>query len=173
MPPATQVWTEGKAFRKSAQHDQHHGPMEYGKAIAGCAAALSTQTGQIGYLGPLINDETRRLAASAYLGAKHCWTEYLAMTPPTCSSKSPGSASGSTSPASPPTPPRSPMTSINSGYDVVISGIDTTEGLTEAKKAAEAARKSGRFPTTMKAPAKKPRVCLGVPYFNWGPITWK
>ncbi len=40
--------------------------------IAGCAAALTTQTGQIGYLGPLINDETRRLASSAYLGAKYC-----------------------------------------------------------------------------------------------------
>ena len=49
------------------------GRMEYGKMIAGCAAALSTQTGQIGYLGPLINDETRRLVNSAYFGARHCW----------------------------------------------------------------------------------------------------
>ena len=42
--------------------------MEYTKAIAGCAAALKTQTKSIGYLGPLINDETRRLASAAYLG---------------------------------------------------------------------------------------------------------
>jgi len=41
------------------------GRMEYMKEIAGCAAALTTQTGQIGYLGPLINDETRRLSSSA------------------------------------------------------------------------------------------------------------
>ena len=45
--------------------------MEY-KAIAGCAAALKTETGAIGYLGPVINDETRRLASSAYLGAREC-----------------------------------------------------------------------------------------------------
>ncbi len=45
------------------------GKMEYGKMIAGCAAALTTQTGKIGYLGPLINDETRRLSDSVYLGA--------------------------------------------------------------------------------------------------------
>ena len=49
------------------------GRMEDMKAIAGCAAALTTQTGSIGYLGPLINFETRRLTASAYLGARHCY----------------------------------------------------------------------------------------------------
>ena len=49
--------------------------------IAGCAAALTTKTGQIGYLGPLINDETRRLASSAYLGAKYCWRITLVKTP--------------------------------------------------------------------------------------------
>ncbi|MCA9969621.1 MAG: BMP family ABC transporter substrate-binding protein, partial [Anaerolineales bacterium] len=49
------------------------GRMEDMKAIAGCAAALATDTGHIGYLGPLINFETRRLAASAYLGARYCY----------------------------------------------------------------------------------------------------
>ena len=58
------------------------GTMEYGKMMAGCAAALTTQTGQIGYLGPLINYETRRLAASAYLGARHCYESMPARTPP-------------------------------------------------------------------------------------------
>ena len=43
------------------------------KMIAGCAAALKTKTGHIGFLGPLINDETRRLTNAAYLGAKHCY----------------------------------------------------------------------------------------------------
>ncbi|WP_345107650.1 hypothetical protein [Candidatus Villigracilis vicinus] len=32
----------------------------------------ASETHKIGYLGPLINDETRRLAVSAYLGAKYC-----------------------------------------------------------------------------------------------------
>ena len=44
------------------------GRMEDMKAIAGCAAALQTETGKIGYLGPLINFETRRLAASGLPG---------------------------------------------------------------------------------------------------------
>jgi len=50
---------------------------EYAKMIAGCAAAMTTATGAIGYLGPLINPETRRLASSAYLGAEWCWTNVL------------------------------------------------------------------------------------------------
>ena len=47
--------------------------MEYGQMIAGCAAALKSKDGKIGFLGPLINDETRRLTNAAYLGAKHCY----------------------------------------------------------------------------------------------------
>ena len=41
------------------------GRMEYGKMMAGFAAALTTKTGKIGYIGPLISEETRRLAACA------------------------------------------------------------------------------------------------------------
>ena len=43
------------------------GKMEYMKGVAGCTAALMTDSGTIAYLGPLINDETRRLASAAYL----------------------------------------------------------------------------------------------------------
>jgi len=57
------------------------GKMEYAKMMAGFAAALTTQTGKIGYLGPLINEETRRLAASAYLGAKYAWETVLKKKP--------------------------------------------------------------------------------------------
>jgi simple sugar transport system substrate-binding protein len=57
------------------------GRMEDMKAIAGCAAALNTQSGSLGYLGPLINFETRRLASSAYLGAKYCYENYRGMNP--------------------------------------------------------------------------------------------
>ncbi|HZW04687.1 MAG TPA: BMP family ABC transporter substrate-binding protein, partial [Anaerolineaceae bacterium] len=71
------AWEEGKDFQNLPNMINPMGRMEYGKMIAGCAAALTTQTGQIGYLGPLINDETRRLTASAYLGARYCWEEYL------------------------------------------------------------------------------------------------
>jgi simple sugar transport system substrate-binding protein len=57
------------------------GKMEYTKMAAGFAAAMTTQTGQIGYLGPLINEETRRLAASAYLGARYAWETVLKKKP--------------------------------------------------------------------------------------------
>ena len=52
------------------------GRMEDMKAIAGCAAALATETGDLGYLGPLINHETKRLASSAYLGARYCYENF-------------------------------------------------------------------------------------------------
>ena len=59
------AWTEGKDFKNLPNLSNIMGKMEYGKMIAGCAAAMTTQTGKIGYLGPLINDETRRLASSS------------------------------------------------------------------------------------------------------------
>ena len=52
------------------------GQMEYGKMIAGCAAALKTQTGSIGYVGPLVDPETTRLVNSVYLGARYCYENY-------------------------------------------------------------------------------------------------
>ena len=57
------------------------GRMEYGKMMAGFVAAMATKTGKIGYLGPLINEETRRLAASCYLGAKYAWENVLKKDP--------------------------------------------------------------------------------------------
>src|SRR3990172_2150148 len=71
------AWAEGKDYQADLKNlGNIMGRMEYGKMIAGCAAALTTETGSIGYLGPLINDETRRLTNSAYLGAKYCWEKY-------------------------------------------------------------------------------------------------
>jgi len=49
---------------------------EWPRLISGCAAALASETGKLGYVGPLINAETRRVASSAYLGAKYCWDKY-------------------------------------------------------------------------------------------------
>jgi len=68
------AWKDGKRYQADLTNESDlMGRMEYGKMIAGCAAALTTKTGNIGFLGPLINDETRRLADAAYLGAKYCW----------------------------------------------------------------------------------------------------
>lgn len=55
MASGDQVWKDGKTYTAMPNMTNIMGRMEYGKMIAGCAAALTTQTGQIGYLGPLIN----------------------------------------------------------------------------------------------------------------------
>ena len=75
------TWKDGKNYQPSPNQIDIMGRMEYGKMIAGCTAALTTKTGKIGYLGPLINDETRRLASSAYLGARYCWDTVLGKDP--------------------------------------------------------------------------------------------
>lgn len=91
------AWEEGEAYRTDLPNlGNIMGKMTYGKMIAGCAAALTSETGNIAYLGPLINDETRRLASSLYLGAQHCW-RLRARISRSSMSQSTGSASGSTS----------------------------------------------------------------------------
>ena len=170
MASGDQVWTEGQAYEELPNLTNIMGRMEYGKAIAGCAAALSTQTGQIGYLGPLINDETRRLAASAYLGAKHCWEEYLGNDPADLQFKVTWIGFWFNIPGFTSDPTQVANDFINTGYDVIISGIDTTEGLTEAKKAAEAGKAVWSVPYDFIGSCEEgAEVCLGVPYFNWGP----
>ena len=170
MASGDQVWSEGKAFEEIPNLTNIMGRMEYGKMIAGCAAALSTQTGQIGYLGPLINDETRRLAASAYLGAKHCWTEYAGKDPADLQFKVTWIGFWFNIPGFTADPTQVANDFINTGYDVIISGIDTTEGLTETKKAADAGKQVFAVPYDFIGSCEEgASVCLGVPYFNWGP----
>jgi simple sugar transport system substrate-binding protein len=163
-------WEDGKDFKNLANVANIMGKMEYGKMIAGCAAALTTQTGKIGYLGPLINDETRRLAASAYLGAKYCWENYAMKDPSTLGFKVTWIGFWFNIPGVTSDPTQVADEFYNSGFDVVISGIDTTEGLTEAKKMADAGQKVWAIPYDYKGSCEEaPDVCLGVPYFNWGP----
>jgi simple sugar transport system substrate-binding protein len=139
--------------------------------MAGCAAALTTQTGQIGYLGPLINDETRRLASSAYLGARYCWTEYLGKDPADLKFKVTWIGFWFNIPGVTSDPTQVADEFINSGHDVIISGIDTTEGIQEAKKFSESGKQVWAIPYDyVGACAEGEDVCIGVPYFNWGPL---
>jgi simple sugar transport system substrate-binding protein len=170
MASGDQVWTDGKAFEEIPNMVNIMGRMEYGKMMAGCAAALSTKTGQISYLGPLINDETRRLASSAYLGAKHCWTEYAGKDAADLKFKVTWIGFWFNIPGFTSDPTQVANDFINTGYDVIISGIDTTEGLTEAKKAADAGKAVFAVPYDFIGSCEEgASVCLGVPYFNWGP----
>jgi simple sugar transport system substrate-binding protein len=137
------------------------GQMEFGKMMAGCAAALKTETGVIGYLGPLINDETRRLANSAYLGARYCYENYRGGNPDDLEFivqwigfwfNIPGVTLDPTEVAND------------------ISGIDTTEAIVVAGQRAAQGETVWAIPYDYEgACAEAPEICLGVPYFNWGP----
>lgn len=163
------AWKEGKAFQDLPNMGNIMGRMEYGKAIAGCAAALTTQTGQIGYLGPLINDETRRLASSAYLGARHCY-EKAGKNPDDLQFKVTWIGFWFNIPGVTSDPTQVADEFYNGGYDVVISGIDTTEALTEAAKISGTGKQVFAVPYDFEgACGENDAVCLGVPYFNWGP----
>ncbi|PKO20616.1 MAG: BMP family ABC transporter substrate-binding protein [Chloroflexi bacterium HGW-Chloroflexi-1] len=165
-----QAWKDGKDFKAPKNESNFMGRMEYGKMIAGCAAALTTQTGKIGYLGPLINDETRRLSASAFLGAKYCWTNVLKKDAQDLKFKVTWIGFWFNIPGQTLDPTKVADDFYNSGYDVVISGIDTTEALVEAGKLAKAGKQVWAVQYDYKEGCKEaPEVCLGVPYFNWGP----
>lgn len=163
-------WKEGMAYQNLTNLGNVMGRMEYGKMIAGCAAALTTKTGQIGYLGPLINDETRRLAASAYLGAKYCYGKYAGKDADSLKFKVTWIGFWFNIPGFTADPTVVADEFYNTGYDVVISGIDTTEGLVEAKKMREGGKEVWAIPYDYeKACEGADAVCLGVPFFNWGP----
>jgi simple sugar transport system substrate-binding protein len=165
------AWQDGKDYRADLTNlGNVMGRMEYGKMIGGCAAALTTQTGSIGYLGPLINDETRRLANSVYLGARYCWQNFR--------NEDPSSLQFSVSwigfwfniPGQTQDPTQVTNAFYDGGADVVVSGIDTTEALVRAGQRAAAGEQVWAIPYDFKgACAEAADVCLGVPYFNWGP----
>jgi len=170
MASGDQVWSDGRDYIPMANLTNIMGRMEYGKMMAGCAAALTTQTGKIGYLGPLINDETRRLAASAYLGAQYCWSEYLGNDPADLEFKVTWIGFWFNIPGFTSDPTQVADDFFNSGFDVVISGIDTTEALTEAKRFAAEGKAVWAIPYDFIGSCEEGTdVCLGVPYFNWGP----
>lgn len=145
------------------------GEMEFGKMIAGCAAALTSDTGRISYLGPLINAETRRLVASTYLGARYCYENYAGGNPEDLSFEviwigfwvpTPDTLD----------PVQVTNTFFDTGSDIVISGIDPQDALIVA------GQRRGQDDDVYAVPYDyelacntAPEACLGVPYFHWGP----
>ncbi|ROR01527.1 BMP family lipoprotein [Desulfosoma caldarium] len=144
--------------------------MEYGKMMAGFVAALTTKTGKIGYLGPLINEETRRLAAATYLGARHAWSKVRKEPADKLRFKVTWIGFWFNIPGVTADPTQVAQNFFNSGYDVVISGIDTTEALIVASQKRKEGRKVWAVPYDYKGSCEAaPDACLGVPYYNWGP----
>lgn len=168
MASGDQVWSDGKAYEEIPNLTNIMGRMEYGKMLAGCAAALTSETGKIGYLGPLINDETRRLAASAYLGAKYCHEQAGNSNP--LEFKVTWIGFWFNIPGVTLDPVQVSNDFYTTGYDVVISGIDNSVNLGEAQKlTAEGTQSFAVAYDYVSACDAAPDVCLGVPYFNWGP----
>ncbi len=174
MLSGDQNWKEGENYKNIPNMINIMGKMEYMKEVAGCAAALTTQTGKIGFLGPLINSETRRLADSAFLGAKYCWTKVLNKDPKALSFDVTWIGNWFNIPGQTLDPTQVADQFYNSDHDIVISGIDTTEALVEAKKMSDAGKKVFAVPYDFVGACEQaPSVCLGVPYFNWGPSLLK
>lgn len=146
------------------------GQMEYGKMMAGCAAAMTTETGQLAYLGALIDAETRRLVNSTYLGARYCWENVRGNDPADLSFRVVWIGFWFNIPGVTLDPTQVVNDFFNSGADVVLSGIDTTEAIVVAGQRAAAGEAVFAVPYDYEAACDvSPEVCLGVPYFNWGP----
>ena len=164
------AWEDGKDFQPGLSNLANvWGQMIFGKMIAGCAAALETETGQIAYLGPLTNDETRRLVNSSFLGAQYCWENFrdepadigFTVTYIGFWFEIPGVT-------------LDPVLVVNDfidgGADVTLSGIDANVALIRSGQRADAGENVTAVPYDfIGACDEAPEICLGVPYFNWGP----
>lgn len=148
----------------------YDGQMEWTEAIAGCAAALTTETNEIGYLGPLINAETRRLAVSAYLGARYCFENYAEKDPADLQFIVTWIGFWFNIPGVTLNPTEEVNTFYDNGADVVVAAIDTTEALVVAQERAAAGETV--FATAydyINACGEDNPICIGVPFYNWGP----
>lgn len=147
-----------------------NGMMEAPRLLAGCAAALTTETGSIGYLGALINPETRRLAASSYLGARYCYENYRGLNPDDLKFEIVWIGFWFNIPGVTLDPTEVATEFINGGADVIISGIDTTESIAVAGQFAAQGQRTFAIPYGNAAGCSEaPDACIGVAYYNWGP----
>ena len=145
--------------------------MELPRMIAGCAAALTSESGSIGYLGALINPETRRLAASSYLGARYCADHYRdGMSADDISFEVVWIGFWFNIPGVTLDPTEVATGFLDGGADVIISGIDTTEAITVAGQyTAEGDPSYGVPYGNVNGCSEAPDSCIGAAYYNWGP----
>ena len=146
------------------------GRMEYGKMMAGFAAALTSKTGNIGYIGPLDNQQSRRLASSCYLGARYAWTEVLKKDPKDLKFHVTWIGFWFNIPGVTNDLAQVSNDYFNNNYDIVISGISATEIPVVAKQIREKGKAVWAVPFDNAAACEgMSDVCLGVPFFSWGP----
>jgi simple sugar transport system substrate-binding protein len=146
------------------------GRMEYGKMMAGFTAGMTTKTGKIGYIGPLVNVQTRRHAIASFLGAKYAWENILLKDSNNMSFKVVWTGYWFDIPGVTTDPTEIALDFFNSGYDVIISGIDSIEPLNTAYRERKLYRNVWAIPYNSNDTCLDLEdACLGVPYFNWGP----
>lgn len=161
-----QIWADGRNYSEIPNLANLMGRMEYGQMLAGCAAALTTQSGRIGYHDNSISDETRRLAASAYLGAKHCWSNYRGQDPAALKFR----VAWRDKPAGPTDSSQGAVDLYANGYDIIISGTYDNEALAVAAQYQTAGQYARAFAyNSSRSCELNAEVCLGTAYFNWGP----
>ncbi len=148
-----------------------NGYMELPRMIAGCAAALTSESGSIGYLGALINPETRRLAVSSYLGAKYCADNYRDdISGDDISFEVVWIGFWFNIPGVTLDPTEVATGFLDGGADVIISGIDTTESITVAGQYTAEGDISYAVPYgNVNGCSEAPEACIGAAYYNWGP----
>lgn len=148
-----------------------NGYMELPRMIAGCAAALTSENGSISYLGALINPETRRLAASSYLGARYCADNYrddLSADDITFEVVWIGFWFNIPGVTLDPTEVATGF--LDGGSDIIISGIDTTEAITVAGQFTDEGDTSYAVPYgNVNGCSEAPDSCIGAAFYNWGP----
>jgi simple sugar transport system substrate-binding protein len=148
-----------------------NGYMEVPRMIAGCAAALNTESGGIGYLGALINPETRRLAASSYLGARYCADNYRDdISADDISFEVVWIGFWFNIPGVTLDPTEVATGFLDGGAEAIISGIDTTEAITVAGQFTDEGNASYAVPYgNVNGCAEAPASCIGAAFYNWGP----
>jgi simple sugar transport system substrate-binding protein len=121
-------------------------------------------------VGPLINEETRRLASSVYLGARYCYENYRGMDPNDLRLIVTWIGFWFNIPGVTLDPTEVSNDLINEGADVLLSGIDTTEAIVVSGQRAGEGERVFAIPYDYEGACEEaPEICLGVPYFNWGP----
>lgn len=147
-----------------------NGYMEAPRMIAGCASALTTETGKIGYLGALINPETRRLVVGSYLAARYCYENYRGLDPDDLIMEAVWIGFWFNIPGVTLDPTEVATEFVNGGADVIISGIDTTEAIVVAGRFNAQGTPVYAIPYgNVNGCAEAPAACLGAAYYNWGP----
>lgn len=184
------AWTEGQDPGKALPNlGNLMVDMTSVQHVAGCAAGLATQTGRVGYLGAVPDDQSRRFASAAYLGANYCYHVYGAGSESSgaemeciitdvgvvCQTGGPlqfevawvgSQASGVVW-----SPAEATRQLISNGADVVLSQTDLVGQMPAvAQQAAGGARVLGAPYGHVSACDAAAEVCLGVPFYSWGSL---